>query len=58
MDSLFGKAYDAEFYKKVTHVCALSRDFEVLTDGDLTQIGEKGINLSGTLPWLPTPQIE
>jgi ATP-binding cassette subfamily C (CFTR/MRP) protein 1 len=44
---LFGKPYDAERYKKVIHVCALSRDLEVLTDGDLTQIGEKGINLSG-----------
>lgn len=28
-------------------VCELSRDLEILPHGDLTEIGEKGINLSG-----------
>ena len=27
--------------------CELERDFEILPSGDLTEIGEKGINLSG-----------
>ena len=32
---------------KAVRDCALEHDLEVLTDGDATQIGEKGINLSG-----------
>lgn len=28
-------------------MCELSRDLEILPNGDLTEIGEKGINLSG-----------
>ena len=27
--------------------CCLERDFEIMQAGDLTEIGEKGINLSG-----------
>ncbi|KAF1746903.1 hypothetical protein GCK72_023361 [Caenorhabditis remanei] len=34
-------------YKKVVDACALSDDFKQLPDGDETEIGEKGINLSG-----------
>jgi ATP-binding cassette subfamily C (CFTR/MRP) protein 1 len=44
---LFGAEYDPVKYKRTIEVCALSRDLEVLTDGDMTEIGEKGINLSG-----------
>ncbi|CAI5456632.1 unnamed protein product [Caenorhabditis angaria] len=34
-------------YKKVVESCALLDDFKQLADGDETEIGEKGINLSG-----------
>ena len=44
---LFGKQMNAEWYNKVVHACALTRDFEILLEGDLTEIGERGINLSG-----------
>ncbi|KAM9928856.1 hypothetical protein OXX59_001564 [Metschnikowia pulcherrima] len=44
---LFGKRYDAGFYKKTVEACQLSSDFEVLPNGDATLVGEKGISLSG-----------
>jgi ATP-binding cassette subfamily C (CFTR/MRP) protein 1 len=44
---LFGSPYDEERYEKVIKVCALTRDLEILPAGDATEIGEKGINLSG-----------
>lgn len=44
---LFGLAYDQDLYSKVVQACALTSDFKVLPDGDETEIGEKGINLSG-----------
>ncbi|EKX39426.1 hypothetical protein GUITHDRAFT_160006 [Guillardia theta CCMP2712] len=44
---LFGSEYDEEKYGAVIEVCALLQDFEVLPAGDQTEIGEKGINLSG-----------
>lgn len=44
---LFGKPLDKDFYHKVTEACALLPDFEILPGGDMTEIGEKGINLSG-----------
>lgn len=44
---LFGKEYDEELYKKAIRVSALEQDLDVLPSGDLTAIGEKGINLSG-----------
>ena len=28
-------------------ICELERDLDILPNGDLTEIGEKGINLSG-----------
>ncbi|CAP34350.2 Protein CBR-MRP-3 [Caenorhabditis briggsae] len=34
-------------YKKVVEACALKDDLKQLPDGDETEIGEKGINLSG-----------
>lgn len=39
--------YEKYFYKKVTDKCCLRSDFEMLMDGDKTEIGEKGVNLSG-----------
>jgi ABC-type multidrug transport system fused ATPase/permease subunit len=44
---LFGSPMDEERYSRVLSVCQLKHDLEMLTDGDLTEIGEKGINLSG-----------
>lgn len=44
---LFGMPYDRKKYQKVVNACALKADIEMLSDGDQTEIGEKGINLSG-----------
>eukprot|EP00529_Nitzschia_sp_RCC80_P007056 CAMPEP_0113524496 /NCGR_PEP_ID=MMETSP0014_2-20120614/46247_1 /TAXON_ID=2857 /ORGANISM="Nitzschia sp." /LENGTH=1530 /DNA_ID=CAMNT_0000422611 /DNA_START=90 /DNA_END=4685 /DNA_ORIENTATION=- /assembly_acc=CAM_ASM_000159 len=44
---LFGRDYDEERYNKVLDVCALDDDIAVLPAGDKTEIGERGINLSG-----------
>jgi len=44
---LFGQIYDKKRYAKVLQACQLTHDLEVLDDGDLTIIGERGINLSG-----------
>lgn len=38
---------DEERYRKVLHACALLPDLVQLKDGDRTEIGERGINLSG-----------
>ena len=39
--------FDKKNYDRVIKMCELSRDLEILPNGDLTEIGEKGINLSG-----------
>ncbi|KAK9428356.1 P-loop containing nucleoside triphosphate hydrolase protein [Lipomyces doorenjongii] len=44
---LFGKRFDAGFYEKTVHACALLEDFDALPYGDNTIVGEKGISLSG-----------
>lgn len=44
---LFGHRYDPEFYQKTIRACALLEDLASLPDGDETQVGEKGISLSG-----------
>ncbi|RKO90517.1 P-loop containing nucleoside triphosphate hydrolase protein, partial [Blyttiomyces helicus] len=44
---LFGNPYDAKRYQETIEACALIRDLETLEGGDLTEIGEKGVNLSG-----------
>ncbi|TCD63205.1 hypothetical protein EIP91_005844 [Steccherinum ochraceum] len=43
--SKFG--YDEARYNAVIEACALTRDLEIFEAGDLTEIGEKGITLSG-----------
>ncbi|PAV81016.1 hypothetical protein WR25_06937 [Diploscapter pachys] len=43
----FGKPFDRKRYNQVLHACALKPDLKILPNGDLTEIGEKGINLSG-----------
>ncbi|KAJ2800320.1 hypothetical protein H4R20_004108, partial [Coemansia guatemalensis] len=44
---LFGSDYDEEFYGRVIDACALWQDIDALPAGDMTEIGERGINLSG-----------
>jgi len=44
---LFGKPMDETKYKQVLFACCLERDLEIFEFGDLTEIGEAGINLSG-----------
>jgi len=44
---LFGKQMDRERYEKVLEACSLKKDLEILSFGDQTIIGERGINLSG-----------
>ena len=44
---LFGQPFDEAKYQHALKVCALLPDLEVLQAGDQTEIGERGINLSG-----------
>ena len=44
---MYGLPLDKAKYVDVINMCELTRDLEILTAGDLTEIGEKGINLSG-----------
>ncbi|KAF7140622.1 hypothetical protein RHSIM_Rhsim06G0227200 [Rhododendron simsii] len=44
---LFGEEMDRERYEKVLEACSLKKDLEILSFGDQTVIGERGINLSG-----------
>jgi ABC-type multidrug transport system fused ATPase/permease subunit len=44
---LFGEPFESERYWTVIESCALKADLEMLEDGDLTEIGERGISLSG-----------
>ncbi|KAK7742432.1 hypothetical protein SLS62_010740 [Diatrype stigma] len=48
---LFGLPYDEYRYKKAVDVCALTKDLEMFTDGENTEIGANGINLSGGQKW-------
>ncbi|KAI0650859.1 multidrug resistance-associated ABC transporter [Trametes meyenii] len=44
---LFGAPYDEERYNKVIYQCALKRDLTLFEAGDKTEVGEKGLTLSG-----------
>ncbi|KAJ7059261.1 P-loop containing nucleoside triphosphate hydrolase protein [Mycena amicta] len=43
----FDTTYDEERYKKVLYQCALEPDLELFQAGDQTEVGEKGLTLSG-----------
>ncbi|KAG8690811.1 hypothetical protein FRC11_008965 [Ceratobasidium sp. 423] len=43
----FGKPDVQERFGQVVHACALRPDIEMLHDGERTEIGERGVNLSG-----------
>ena len=44
---LFGKEYNKEKFQRVLKICSLEQDLKLLPERERTQIGEKGINLSG-----------
>ncbi|KAH9059058.1 P-loop containing nucleoside triphosphate hydrolase protein [Lactarius vividus] len=44
---LFGAPYDKERYNKVIYQCGLQRDLSLFDAGDKTEVGEKGLTLSG-----------
>eukprot|EP00057_Strongylocentrotus_purpuratus_P020901 XP_011675375.1 PREDICTED: multidrug resistance-associated protein 5 [Strongylocentrotus purpuratus] len=44
---LFGKPMDEKRYAMVLEACSLKQDLTILTNGDETEIAERGINLSG-----------
>lgn len=48
---LFGLPFDQERYQKVLDASALTKDLEVLPDGEMTEIGAQGVNLSGGQKW-------
>ncbi|KAL0950661.1 hypothetical protein HGRIS_007447 [Hohenbuehelia grisea] len=44
---LFGTPFDEDRYNKVIYQCCLERDLAMFEAGDKTEVGEKGITLSG-----------
>uniref|UniRef100_A0A8C6DPB9 Uncharacterized protein n=1 Tax=Moschus moschiferus TaxID=68415 RepID=A0A8C6DPB9_MOSMO len=44
---LFGSVMQKQLYERVLEACALLPDLEQLPNGDQTEIGEKGVNISG-----------
>jgi ATP-binding cassette, subfamily C (CFTR/MRP), member 1 len=44
---LFGKPYKSKWYNQVVDACALRPDLDMLPAADQTEIGERGINVSG-----------
>ena len=48
---LFNLPYDGGRWSKVIEACALRKDLEMMPDGELTDIGANGINLSGGQRW-------
>ena len=44
---LFYQPYDEERYNKIIDLAQLRTDLDIFEAGDLTEIGEKGVNLSG-----------
>ncbi|KAJ3031913.1 UNVERIFIED_CONTAM: hypothetical protein HDU68_010872 [Siphonaria sp. JEL0065] len=44
---LFGDSFDEKRYNEVVQCCSLTKDLELLPHGDQSDIGEKGVTLSG-----------
>ena len=44
---VFGHRWDPHFYERTIHACAFADDLKTLPDGDQTEVGERGISLSG-----------
>lgn len=43
----FGHRWDPRFYERTINACAFVEDLKTLPDGDQTEVGERGISLSG-----------
>ena len=58
---VFGSPWDPLHYATVLSACALDADMALLPAGDATELGERGINLSGerrgTGPRSPGPLL-
>jgi ABC-type multidrug transport system fused ATPase/permease subunit len=48
---LFGLPLDPSRYQKVLWACAIEKDLELLVDGDKTEVGPRGVSLSGGQKW-------
>ena len=44
---LFGKPFEKQRYEDAIKYSAMEPDLKIMAEGDMTQIGEKGANLSG-----------
>ncbi|KAL7752374.1 hypothetical protein RI367_002420 [Sorochytrium milnesiophthora] len=44
---LFGSVYDEKRYRQTLEACSPMSDLAILEQGDMTPIGDKGVNLSG-----------
>jgi ABC-type multidrug transport system fused ATPase/permease subunit len=44
---VFGRDFDEARYREAVAACALGPDVAALPDGDATELGERGVNLSG-----------
>ncbi|AEY98471.1 FAGL346Wp [Eremothecium gossypii FDAG1] len=44
---IFGSSFDQTRYDEVVNACALEADFKIFPAGDKTEVGERGITLSG-----------
>ncbi|KAF8307151.1 hypothetical protein DL93DRAFT_2159641 [Clavulina sp. PMI_390] len=44
---VFGYAYDEQRYSQVLYECALEQDLSIFEAGDKTEVGERGLTLSG-----------
>ncbi|XP_038050343.1 multidrug resistance-associated protein 5-like isoform X2 [Patiria miniata] len=44
---LFGEPFSQEKYDRAIFSCCLQKDLEIMSDGDKTEIGERGVNVSG-----------
>ena len=51
---LFGLPFDEDRYEATIEACALRKDLEILPDGDRTELGANGINISGGQKWRVT----
>ncbi|KAJ1567224.1 Multidrug resistance-associated protein 4, partial [Cladochytrium tenue] len=43
----FGQPYDGQWFKEVIAACAMERDLQLFSNGELTRVGERGVTLSG-----------
>ena len=48
---VFGKKFDERRYNRVLDACALRPDLKILSDGDMTEIGEKVAYIFPSIPF-------